>query len=137
MPAAPSNPHHPTPAMYNTSMEVIDEPDRNLVALAHISGLAGYLIPFGGIIAPILMMVAADDGSQAKRAAKQALALNVFVFVMTIMLVLIAFTIVLIPVSIGLGIVLGVGALGLPIYGVVRAMSGEFCFYPVVGSFAE
>lgn len=118
-------------------METINESDRNLVALAHLSGLGGYVIPFGGVIVPILMMMSAEEGSQAKRAAKQALALNVFVIVMGILLVIAFFTIVLIPVVIGLGIVLGLAAFGLPIYGVVRALSGEFCRYPVVGSFAE
>ena len=59
-------------------MERIDEANRSSVALAHISGLAGYVVPFGGVIAPILMMMGAEDGSQEERAAKQALALNIF-----------------------------------------------------------
>jgi len=119
------------------TMERIDASDRGTVALAHISGLGGYVVPFGGVVAPILMMIAADDGSQAERAAKQALALNVFVFIMGLLLVISSFTIVLIPVAIGCGIILALLALGLPIYGLVKAMSGECCRYPFVGSFAE
>ncbi|MDE0905051.1 MAG: DUF4870 domain-containing protein [Planctomycetota bacterium] len=118
-------------------MERIDEANQNSVALAHISGLAGYVIPFGGVIAPILMMMGAEDGSQEERAAKQALALNVFVFIMGILLVISALTIVLIPVAIVCGAVVGVLGFGLPIYGLVKALDGEFCRFPFVGAFAE
>jgi len=118
-------------------MERIDEANRSSVALAHISGLAGYVVPFGGIIAPILMMMGAEDGSQEERAAKQALALNVFVFIMSILLFISAFTIVLIPLVFICAAVLGLLGLGLPIYGLAKALSGEFCRFPFVGVFAE
>ncbi len=118
-------------------MECIDSSDRGHVALAHISGLAGYLVPLGGVIAPVVMMVLAEQNSQAKRAAKQALALNVFVFLLSALLVLSALTIVMIPVAIVMGSLLGLCAVGLPIYGLVQALSGHFCRYPCVGSFAD
>ncbi|HIG11072.1 MAG: DUF4870 domain-containing protein [bacterium] len=118
-------------------MECIDSSDRGHVALAHISGLAGYLVPLGGVIAPVVMMVLAEQNSQAKRAAKQALALNVFVFLLSALLVLSALTIVMIPVAIVMGSLLGLCAVGLPIYGLVQALSGHFCRYPFVGSFAD
>ena len=83
------------------------------------------------------MMMGAEDGSQEERAAKQALALNVFVFIMSILLVISALTIVLIPVVMVCGAVVGVLGFGLPIYGLVKALDGEFCRFPFVGAFAE
>ena len=73
--------------------------DRLMTAMGHLSGYGGYVIPIGGVLIPILLIMTAEDGGTVKAAAKQALALNVFVYIMAVGLIALWFTIVLIPLA--------------------------------------
>jgi uncharacterized Tic20 family protein len=59
--------------------QTISNSDRSLAVLAHLSGLAGYIIPFGGAVVPICMMLFMTDRPQVAKIAKQALFLNIAV----------------------------------------------------------
>lgn len=107
--------------------------DRTMTALAHLAGYGGYIIPVGGVLLPILLMMGAEEGSTVKLAAKQALALNVFVFLVTILLFVLWFTVVLIPVAWAVTGALGFVALVLPAVGALQAMNGRLCVYPFIG----
>ena len=108
--------------------------DRTLAMLTHLSGLAGYIIPLGGIIVPIVIWFSKSENKTIAAIAKQAIILNIAVFVCVLALALIALTIVLLPVSIIGWIVLGLAAIVLPIIGAVKALDGEFYTYPVIGT---
>jgi uncharacterized Tic20 family protein len=112
----------------------IAQEDRNLAMLTHLSGLAGYIIPFGGIIVPIVIWFTKSENKIIAAIAKQAIILNIAIFVACLALIVPLFTVILIPLSIIGWIALGLIALVLPIVGAVKASDGQYYTYPVVGS---
>jgi uncharacterized Tic20 family protein len=113
---------------------VIAQEDRVLAACTHLSGLAGYIIPLGGVIVPIIIMVVKSDSKIISGIAKQALLLNIIVFLAAGLAAILLLTVVLIPVVILFWALLGLGAIALPIVGAVKANDGIYYRYPVVGS---
>ena len=107
--------------------------DRQLAMLTHLSGLAGYIIPLGGVIVPIIIWVVKSDSPVISSIAKQALLLNVIVFVTFCALAVLWITIILIPLVILAWIALCIVALALPILGAVKASDGTYYKYPLVG----
>jgi uncharacterized Tic20 family protein len=118
--------------MEPTAMTIAPE-ERTLAALTHLSGLAGYVIPLGGVLVPIIIWAVKSDSKVISSIAKQALLLNVVVFVLVAGTVLLWLTIVLIPVVILFWILLGLAAIALPIVGGIKALDGAYYRYPVVG----
>ena len=112
----------------------IPQEDRTLAMLAHLSGLAGYIIPFGGILVPVIIWMTKKENRVIAAIAKQAIFLNVAVFVCGLAFLALFFTVILIPVSFIGWFALGLIALILPIVGAVKASDGEYYSYPVVGS---
>lgn len=109
--------------------------DRTLASLTHLSGLAGYAIPFGGVLVPIIIwLMKKDENPLIAAIAKQAIFLNVMVFVLVGVTAILWITIILIPVVILFWCLLGLAAVILPIVGALKANSGEYYRYPVVGS---
>jgi len=115
------------------NVDTIDPEERTLAAITHLSGLAGYLIPLGGIVVPIVIWVAKSDSRMISSIAKQAIVLNVVVFLAVMAAALLMLTVVLIPLVILLWIALGLAAIVLPIVGAVKAADGTYYRYPVVG----
>ena len=113
---------------------VIAAQDRTLAMLTHLSGLAGYIIPLGGVLVPIIIWVVKKDDRVIAAIAKQAVLLNVAVFVCGLALALLMLTVILIPVTFLGWAVLGLIAVILPVVGAVKASDGEYYTYPVVGS---
>jgi len=113
-------------------MEIAPE-ERGLAAMTHLSGLAGYIIPLGGVIVPIVIWIVKSESRVISSIAKQALLLNVAVFVTACALLLLFFTVIMIPVSILGWIVVGLAAVVLPIVGAIRAADGTYYRYPVIG----
>jgi len=108
--------------------------DRRAVAmLTHLSGLAGYLIPLGGVVVPIVIWAVKSDDRVVSAIARQALLLNVVVFVLAGALFLLFLTVLLIPVAVLGWIVLAFAAVVLPIVGAVKASGGEYFRYPLIG----
>ena len=114
-------------------MITIPPEERGLAALAHLSGLAGYLIPLGGVVAPIIVWLTNSHSPIIVSLAKQALLLNVMVFLAFLVLLVLFFTVILIPL-VWLGwLVLAAIALVLPLVGALKAYQGEYYRYPFVG----
>jgi len=114
-------------------MHEIPQDQRTLAALTHLSGLAGYVIPLGGAIVPIVIWMVKSDSPLISTIAKQALWLNILGFLGGGALVLMGITVILIPVALILGAILFLGLLVLPIVGAVKAWDGHYYRYPVVG----
>jgi len=108
--------------------------DRGLATMTHLSGLSGYIIPFGGVIVPIIIWIVKKDHPVISAIARQAILLNVVVFAALVVSFLLWLTIILIPLMIALAVVLALVALAIPIVGAVKASSGIYYRYPVVGS---
>jgi hypothetical protein len=107
--------------------------ERGLAAITHLSGLAGYIIPFGGVLVPIIIWIVKKDSAIISSIAKQAILLNCFVFLLFIVSAVLWITVILIPVVVLFWIVLAIGALALPIIGAIKASDGTYYRYPVIG----
>lgn len=107
--------------------------ERGLAAVTHLSGLAGYLIPFGGVLAPIIIWIMKSDSPVISSIAKQALLLNLVVFLIFMATAVLWITIILIPLVVLAWVALGLIAIALPIVGAVKASDGVYFAYPVVG----
>lgn len=118
--------------MSGSSIAIAPE-ERTLAALTHLSGLAGYVIPLGGVLVPIILWAVKSDSRIVASVAKQALLLNVIVFVLVAATAILWITVILIPLVVAFWIALGVAAIALPIVGAVKALDGNYYRYPVVG----
>ena len=108
--------------------------DRGMAIITHLSGLAGYIVPFGGVIVPIIIWVTRKDQPLIVAIARQAVLLNVAIFVGVIVSFILMLTLILIPVMILACIALAVAAVALPVVGALKANQGAYYRYPVVGS---
>jgi uncharacterized Tic20 family protein len=108
--------------------------DRPMAVMAHLSGLAGYIIPFGGVIVPIIIWMVKKDVPIVAAIARQAVLLNVVVFLLFVFSFVLWLTIILIPLLILFACALGISAVALPIVGAIKANGGIFYRYPVVGA---
>jgi uncharacterized Tic20 family protein len=111
----------------------ISPEERTLAAITHLSGLSGYIIPFGGIIVPIIIWMVKSESRVISTIAKQAILLNLIVFLLVIAGIVLLFTLILIPAVIVGWVVLGLAAIVLPIVGALKANQGIYYRYPVVG----
>lgn len=112
---------------------VIGAQERGLAAMTHLSGLAGYIVPLGGVIVPIIIWIVKQDSRVIAAIAKQAVLLNLVVFVVAAAMVLPFFTIILAPLAILVWIALGLVAIALPVIGAIKASEGTYFRYPAVG----
>ena len=119
--------------MPGTDISIAPE-ERMLAGLTHLSGLAGYLIPLGGVLVPIVIWAVKKDSRIISSIARQALMLNVVVFVLLVVSVLMWLTIILIPVMWLFAALLGIVAVVLPIIGAIKAFDGHYYRNPIVGS---
>jgi uncharacterized protein len=108
--------------------------ERMLATLTHLSGLAGYVIPFGGVLVPILIWVTKKDAPIIAAIARQAILLNVIVFSLIFLSAILWLTIILIPFMSAFATLLGLVVVALPIIGAVQASNGVYYRYPIVGS---
>ena len=119
--------------MMTETVPAIANEDRTLAALTHLSGLSGYVVPFGGVIVPIIIWIVRRDSLVISSIAKQAVLLNVIVFCLIAATAVLWVTIILIPAVILFWCALALVALALPIVGAVKANDGTYYRYPVVG----
>ena len=107
--------------------------ERGMATITHLSGLAGYIIPFCGVIVPIVIWIVKKDSPVISSIAKQALLLNLLAFVLGAAAAILLLTIILIPLVILFWIALAIAAIALPIVGAIKASDGTYYRYPVVG----
>ena len=111
----------------------IEPADRGLAVCTHLAGLAGYVVPLGGAIVPIVIWIVKRDSAVIAGIAKQALLLNLIVIVLFLAALVLFFTVILIPLVFLFWIALLLAAIALPIVGAVKASEGEYYRYPVIG----
>jgi uncharacterized Tic20 family protein len=107
--------------------------DRTLATLTHLSGLSGYIVPFAGVIVPIVIWMVKSENKVIAAIAKQAILLNVVAFVVFAVTAVLALTIILLPIAIVCWILLGIAVVVLPIVGALKANDGHYYAYPIVG----
>jgi uncharacterized Tic20 family protein len=119
--------------MSEPTTTVIGPEERGLAVAAHLSGLAGYIVPLGGLLVPIIIWAVKSESRVISTIAKQALLLNVIVWVLGILMILPFLTVILIPVAILGWLALGLVAIVLPVIGAIKASEGVYYRYPLVG----
>lgn len=102
---------------------------RTWAMLLHLSVFLGYVIPFGGLIAPILIwQLKKDEFPDLDQHGKMVL--NFLISMLIYGLVAFVLTFVLIGIFVALGLmVMGVV---FPIVGAIKANNGEFWKYPLI-----
>lgn len=107
--------------------------ERGLAAITHLSGLAGYIVPCGGVLVPIIIWMVKSDSRVISSIAKQALLLNLVVCIIALAFFGLFLTVILIPLAILGWIVLAIVAIALPVIGALKSSEGAYYRYPVVG----
>lgn len=133
MESTPTPPAPPVPPALPGVVTIAPE-ERGLAAFTHLSGLAGYIIPLGGVIVPIIIWIVKSDNRIISSIAKQAFLLNFCAFFALLFSILLFLTVILIPFVIVFWVVLAIAALALPIIGAVKASDGVYYTYPIVGT---
>lgn len=98
------------------------------VMLLHLSQLSGFIIPFGGIILPIVMWATNKDDStlvdkHGKIVLNWVLSLTIYMIIAFILM----FVVIGVPILIGLMIT----SIVFAIIGAVKANNGEYWEYPI------
>jgi uncharacterized Tic20 family protein len=122
-----------TPVIAPVTAPVIAPDERTMAALTHLSGLAGYVIPLGGAIVPIVIWMVRKDSPIISTIAKQALWLNLMFYILFGAAAILMLTVILIPFVFAFWAVLGIAAVVLPIIGAIKANQGTYYKYPVLG----
>ena len=120
--------------MNGTTVIPIAPEERGMAVLTHLSGLAGYIVPLGGVVVPIIIWMVEKDVPLIAAIARQAVILNVAVFVAICLSAILWITLILIPAVILFWCVIGIAAVVLPILGALKASDGVYYRYPVVGA---
>ncbi len=111
------------PKTNNSDVEI-----RRWAAATHIAAVAGYLIPFGNIIGPLLVwQLKKEDGQFIDDQGKESV--NFQITVSIAMLISAALTLILIGFL--LIFVVGLGALILVVIAAIKANEGEAYRYPL------
>lgn len=105
----------------------LSQEDRNWGMIAHLSSLAGFLIPLGSVLGPLIVyLVKRDQSAFATDCAREALNFNITVAIGFIICLCLAIVFIGIPLMIALGI----AWLVLTILAAVRASEGTLYRYP-------
>jgi uncharacterized Tic20 family protein len=112
----------------------ITEDDKLWGMLCHLSAFAGYVIPFGNIIGPLIMWVIKKDQSDyVNRHGKSSLNFEISLTIYVLVSVILIFVIIGIPILIGLGIF----QIIVVIIASIKAYDGQFFKYPLTIEFVK
>lgn len=96
--------------------------ERNLAMLAHLSALAGLVVPLGNVIAPLVIWLTQREKSAfVAEQSLEALNFNITVALAGVVCGMLVF----IGIGVLLGVLLGIGWLVSTILGAVRAAEGQ------------
>ncbi|MFQ6109129.1 MAG: DUF4870 domain-containing protein [Candidatus Aminicenantales bacterium] len=102
--------------------------ERTWGMLCHLSALAGFIIPFGNIIGPLIIwLIKKDESAFVDDQGKESLNFQISITIY----ILIAAILILVIIGIFLMIGLGILAIVLIIIAAVKANSGEKFRYPI------
>ena len=102
--------------------------DKNWGLIAHLSGFAGLVVPFGSVLGPIVvLMTKGKESAFVAEAARATLNFQLTVLIAAIVFGLLSIVLIGIPFLVALGIAWFV----LPILAAVKASEGEPYRYPL------
>ena len=102
--------------------------DTNWGLIAHLSGFAGLVVPFGNVIGPIVVLVTkGKESAFVADAAREALNFQITAFLAALAFGILSIVLIGIPFLIGVG----VAWLVLPILAAIKASEGTPYRYPL------
>jgi uncharacterized Tic20 family protein len=112
----------------------LSQEDRNWGMIAHLSALAGFIIPFGSVLGPLIVyLVKRDQSAFATDCAREALNFNITVAIGFIISLCLSVVFIGIPLMIALAL----AWLVLTIVAAVRANEGTQYRYPATIRFVK
>lgn len=118
-------------------MYAVSKDERTWGMLSHLSALVGYfVIPFGSIIAPLVIWLVKKDqsqfvGDQAKEALNFQISLMIYAIVGTIIGLILMLVIVGLFILIALWSALYIGGIVLTVVAAIKANEGQIYRYPL------
>lgn len=106
----------------------IDKEDRQWAVIGHLSAFAGFIIPLGNVIAPLIVWQIKKELPFASDQAKEALNFQItmlLAFIACMILMVVVIGVFLMP-------IVGLIAIGFPIYAAIKANEGEQFRYPYI-----
>jgi uncharacterized Tic20 family protein len=101
--------------------------ERLWATLSHLGVIAGFIIPFGNIVAPLVIwLVQRDKSSFIEHHAKEALNFQITIT----MLAIGAFVLMFLIIGIPLLVLIGLGSVVFSIIAAIKANDGEHYEYP-------
>lgn len=112
----------------------ISQDDKLWGMLCHLTALAGYVIPFGNIIGPLIMwLVKKDQSEYVNTQGKSSLNFEISITIYVLVSILLIFVIIGIPLLIGLGLF----QLITVIIASIKAYDGQSFKYPLSIEFVK
>jgi hypothetical protein len=103
-------------------------PDRTWDVLCHISALAGFIIPFGNILGPLIIwLIKKNDIPSVDAHGKESLNFQISVLIYMAVSAVLA----LVLIGVFLMIAIGIAAIVLVVIASVKASNGELYRYPL------
>lgn len=117
-----------------TTTDEVPSDQRTFAMLCHIAALAGYVIPFGNIVGPLVMwLIKKAEMPFVDEQGKEALNFQITVSIALIVCIILMFVII----GIFLLPIVGIGSLVLMIIAAVKANGGEHYRYPLTIRFIK
>ena len=102
--------------------------ERTLAMVAHLLAFAGYVVPFGNIIGPLVVwQIKKDQSAYVATHAKESLNFQITVTALALVFIVLTFVLIGIPLLIALGLF----ELIIVIIAAIRANDGQFYRYPL------
>ncbi|WP_298634347.1 DUF4870 domain-containing protein [uncultured Umboniibacter sp.] len=107
------------------------EQERSVGALAHLLTLTGFIIPLGGLIAPLIVyLVKKDESSFVAAQALEAINFQITLFIATLICIALVFTLIGIPFAVLGLLTLVIADVVLVIIAAVKVSDGKEFRYP-------
>ncbi len=111
----------------STSQPEISQEERQVAMFCHLSGLAGFIVPFGSLVAPIIIWsLKKDDMPFVDEQGKEAINFQISMAIYLFVAIILCFVIIGIPVVIGLVL----AKLAFALIAAVKASEGKTYRYP-------
>ena len=106
----------------------VSKDEQNWAMLCHLAALAGFVIPFGNVLGPLIIWLMKKDGMPiVDRQGKESLNFQITVSVAALVCIVLVFVLIGFP----LLIVVGIGALVLTILAAIKVSNGDLDYrYP-------
>jgi uncharacterized protein len=115
-------------------IRVLSETERNWAMFCHLAGFAGFLVPFGGIIGPLVIWLSKrDDSTWVNENGKASLNFQLSMLLYMILAAPLCLIIIGIPII----MILGTLKIVFIIMGTVKASRGEEFRYPLAIPFIQ